>query len=278
MSSRSSRQGRAVRSRDYAAHLMARESRCPATGDGELDRHCERQRSNPDEAAVGDPQSGSRRFARDDGDRSEFGSGGTRSSAASRKLSGRERKCERGYYHCRLRHGRRDAERRDLRRRALAFSSKSAANKLPDNLGNAGCSRDLSARRVPPRTSLDRRRRRGLQSRGTTITSAATRSSMAPYYSVIAHRIFAPSFTPREQPRAGRSTMTRWSHGILAPRRCTKCAAPSARIRPSRDIPRPIRFRPFLTNQRSPRRGQRMTRVGSHPASPAPRRRRGRTG
>ena len=73
--------------------------------------------------------------------------------------------------------------------------------------------------------------------------------------SVIAHRIFAPSFTPRERPRAGRSTMTRWSHGILAPRRCTKCAAPWARIRPSRGIPRPIRFRPFLTNQRSPRRG-----------------------
>ena len=143
---------------------MARERGAHATGDGASTVIASDSEATQTEPQLETPSLGRVALLAMTETRSQFSSGGTRSSADSRKLSGRERKCERGYSHCRLRHGRRDAGGGTCAD-GRSHSHPRARRTIAGYLGNAGCSRDLSARRVPPRRDLDRRRRRGLQSR-----------------------------------------------------------------------------------------------------------------
>ena len=72
---------------------------------------------------------------------------------------------------------------------------------------------------------------------------------------------------PRARRPAGRFPTTNSNPGIAAPRRSIRCAARSARTRPSRAIPRPIPSRRLPDEPAIAAARERMTRVGLHPFS-----------
>ena len=115
------------------------------------------------------------------------------------------------------------------------------------------------------RRRLDRRRRAAVQSRQLLLRRRQHEVLWRRADPLSRAGLSTRSSIPRARRRAGRSTTTRWSHGTPAPRRCIRCAARSARIRPSRGIPRPI---PFAARARraGDRAGARANDgVGLHP-------------
>ena len=101
-----------------------------------------------------------------------------------------------------------------------------------------------------------------------TTTSAATPSSGAACSTGCAARTSRRCRTPTACRRPGRSTTRRWRRTTIGPSSCTRCAARSATIRPSRRA-RPYPFRRCRTRPawRASRSG--CARLGLHP-SPLP--------